>query len=68
MLKIFFWPLSLVGFAINTVLGIVGGIFGFILGLVCVIGGGALCVTIIGAVIGIPLVLFGLGMMVKSLF
>ncbi|MDD3336076.1 MAG: hypothetical protein PHI98_11255 [Eubacteriales bacterium] len=67
MLRIFTWPLSLIGFVLNTVLGIVGGIFGFLLGICCVVLGGVLCATIIGALVGVPLLLFGLGLMLKSL-
>lgn len=68
MLKILFWPLSLAGFIIRSVLSFVGNAVGFFLGLGAVAVGATLCVTVIGAVVGAPLILLGIGIALKSLF
>ena len=65
---IFTGALGLAGKIIGFVLGAVGGlislIFAFVLGAV----GVALCMTIIGAVIGVPLILFAAGLAFRAIF
>ena len=68
MLKILFWPLSLAGFIIRSVLSFAGNVVSFFLGLGAIAVGVALCVTVIGAVVGVPLILLGIGIAFKSLF
>jgi hypothetical protein len=47
---------------------VTGRIVGVILGLVLMIAGAALSVTVVGAVIGVPLVVLGLLLMARSIF
>ena len=68
MLKILFWPLSLAGWLIQTILSIVGSLLGFFVGLAMADVGIMLCKTFILAILGVPLVLLGGGLMLKSLF
>ena len=50
---------------VGLLLRLMGRAVGFCVGLVLAALGGLLCCTIIGAVVGIPLGLVGLGMMFK---
>ncbi len=73
------WPFALVIGILRGVFGLVGGLIGFLLSaigglfslllaVVLFIAGAALCMTIIGAIIGVPLILFALGLAVKAVF
>jgi hypothetical protein len=50
------------------IIRLVGRIAAALIGLVLVIVGFALSLTIIGAVVGIPLIIFGLMLMARSIF
>ena len=65
MLRLLFWPVTLLMDAAGLLLHLTGRAVGFIVGLVLAVAGGALCCTIIGALAGIPLGLLGLGLMAK---
>ncbi len=52
-----FWPFIALGRLIAAILG-----------LVFMIVGGVLCLTIIGAIVGIPLALFGFTLMIRGFF
>lgn len=56
-----FWP-------IEFVLKLTGRLIAAIIGFAIFVVGVALCFTIIGAIIGIPLCIFGFLLMVKSIF
>ncbi len=60
--------LGLFGKIIGFLLGAVGGLFSLILAFVLGAVGVALCMTIIGAVIGIPLILFAVGLGFRAIF
>jgi hypothetical protein len=64
----FLWPFVALWRLIAGILELTGRLLGIILGLVLVIVGFVLSLTIIGAVVGIPLMLFGLLLMVRGLF
>ena len=65
MLRLLFWPVTLLMDVAGLLLHLTGRAVGFIVGLVLAVVGGALCCTIIGALAGIPLGLLGLGLMAK---
>lgn len=68
MLNILLWPFQLVGFLMRLVLGAVGRLMTFVIGLAILLVGIVLCATVIGLLIGVPLCLLGGSMMLRSLF
>lgn len=62
------WPFQLAANLIGLILGAVERLTAFILGLIICCGGVALCLTIIGAILGIPMIVFGGGLMIRSIF
>ena len=64
----FLWPfwaiMRLVGFVLEMTGRLIGALLGFLLFFI----GLVLCVTVVGAIIGIPLALFGLMLFLRSLF
>ena len=63
MLRLLLWPVTMYVNLVGLLLRLMGRAVGFCVGLVLAALGGLLCCTIIGAVVGIPLGLVGLGMM-----
>ncbi len=68
MLRLLTWPISLAARMIEFVLGAAGRLVAFVLGAVVCALGVALCMTLIGALLGVPMVIFGGGMMLRSIF
>ena len=68
MLRLLLWPVTMYVGLVGLLLRLMGRALGFCAGLAMAVLGGLLCCTIIGAVIGIPLGLVGLGMMFKCLW
>lgn len=61
-------PFRFCGWLIGLILEVTGRLISLLIGLACAAIGVALCFTIIGAVIGIPLIIFGGGLMLKCIF
>ena len=64
----FLWPFVAVWDLLALVINIIGRILAALLGLVLMIVGIALIMTVAGMPIGIPLVILGLLLMVRSIF
>jgi hypothetical protein len=64
----FLWPFVAVWDLITWILRLTGRLVAGILGLVFMIIGAILTVTVIGAVVGLPLIIFGFALMVRSIF
>ena len=64
----FLWPFVAIWDLITWILQLTGRLVAAILGLVFMIVGAILTVTVIGAVVGIPLIIFGFALMVRSIF
>ena len=64
----FLWPFVAIWDLITWILQLTARLVAAILGLVFMIVGAILTVTVIGAVVGIPLIIFGFGLMVRSIF
>ena len=62
------WPFKLAFTMVALFLGLLGHILSAVLGVAFAVAGLALSATLIGAVIGIPLLLFGVLLFFKSLF
>lgn len=61
-------PFRFCGWLIGVILEVTGRLLSLIIGLVICAVGVALCFTLIGAIIGIPLIIFGGGLMLKCIF
>ncbi|MGN0779360.1 MAG: hypothetical protein ACI4MJ_09455 [Aristaeellaceae bacterium] len=62
------WPFQLAASLIGLILSAVGRVTAFVLGLVICGGGVLLSLTVVGAILGVPMVIFGGGLMMKSIF
>lgn len=63
-----FWPFEALARLVGGIIVLTGRLVAALLGLVLLIAGIALTVTIIGAIVGIPLAAFGLMLMVRGIF
>ena len=68
MLRLLLLPFRLVWGLVAFLFGLMGVLVSVVLGLVLLLVGGVLTMTIVGAIVGIPLVLLGLGMIVFAFF
>ncbi len=64
----FFWPFRLIFEFIEWILRITGRLVAAIIGLVIMIVGCVLTLTIVAAPIGMPMIVFGLVLMVRGIF
>jgi hypothetical protein len=64
----FLWPFAALWDLLAFVLRLTGRLIGVVLGLVLLIVGIVLTLTIVGAPVGIPLFIFGLLLLVRSMF
>ena len=62
------WPFWAIWRLIATIVGLTGRLVAIILGLVFMLVGVIVSLTVIGAIIGIPLFLFGLLLVFRGLF
>ena len=62
------WPFVALWDLITWILQLTGRLVAAILGLVFMIVGTILTVTVIGAVVGLPLIIFGFALMIRSIF
>ena len=62
------WPVRLALGLMGWILSAVGSLIAMGIGLVICALGVALCFTLVGAIIGIPLIIFGGGLILKSIF
>ena len=65
--RVLTWPFVALWALVTTLLKLVGRIVLFVIGLVLMIVGGLLTATVVGMFIGIPLLLVGLLLAVRSL-
>ena len=64
----YLWPFVAIWNLVAWILGLTGRLVAAILGLVFMIVGAILTVTILGAVVGIPMIIFGFLLMMRSIF
>ena len=65
---IIFWLFTAIRNLIEFIFKMTGRLVAVLLGLVIMIIGIALCFTIIGAIVGVPLAIFGIAMVVRGFF
>ena len=68
MLKLLTWPFRLAADLMGMVLSLAGSMLGLAIGFVFCAVGVLLCLTGSGMIIGVPMVIFGGGLMLKSIF
>lgn len=64
----FLWPFMAIWNLVAFILRLTGRLGAIILGLVLMVVGVALTLTIIGAVVGIPLIILGFSLVMRGLF
>ena len=64
----YLWPFVALWKLVVGIVALTGRLVAVILGLVFLIVGVVLCVTIIGAIVGIPFVVFGFMLILRGLF
>jgi hypothetical protein len=64
----FLMPFTLIGKLVTLTLDLTGRLVVVILGAALMLAGGLLCLTVIGAVVGIPLGVIGLMIVLRGLF
>ena len=62
------WPFVALWKLVIGIVALTGRLVAVILGLVFLIVGAVLCVTIIGAIVGIPFIVFGFMLILRGLF
>ena len=62
------WPFWIIWRLIIGIIAITGRLVGAVLGLVFMIAGVVVSLTIVGLVIGIPMIIFGFMLLMRSLF
>lgn len=65
---ILFWPFVAVWNLVELILKMTGRLVAAILGFVLMVVGILLCVTVVGAILGVPLAAFGFAMMIRGFF
>jgi hypothetical protein len=64
----YLWPFVALWGLVAGIIKVTGRLVAMIMGLVVMIAGVALTATVVGAIIGIPLVVFGFTLAVRGLF
>jgi hypothetical protein len=64
----FLWPFWAIWKLVAFIIEMTGRLVGLILGAVFIVVGVIVSLTVVGAIIGVPLALFGLLLMARSLF
>ena len=62
------WPFVAIWELIALVIRLTGRLVAAVLGIALMIAGLVLCITIIGAVVGVPIIIFGFLLMVRGFF
>lgn len=64
----FLWPFWLIWRLVIGIIEFTGRLVGAILGLVLMIAGLLVSLTVVGLVVGVPLIIFGFLLVIRSLF
>lgn len=68
MLRVLVWPFKVLWSFVGIVFLAVGKLMSLVMGLVLTVIGVLLSATLVGAILGVPLILLGVTMMVRALF
>ena len=64
----YLWPVVALWRLVAAIIGLTGRLVAVLLGIVLMIGGGLLTMTVVGAVAGIPLMIVGLLLIARGIF
>ena len=64
----FLWPFEAIWRLVAWIVGLTGRLVAVILGLVLLIVGGVLSITVVGAIVGVPLAILGFLLILRGLF
>ena len=62
------WPFEALWWLVTTILALTGRLIVVLLGVVLMLVGGLISATLVGAIIGIPLLFFGVLLVLRGLF
>jgi len=62
------WPFETLWWMVTTILELTGRLIAVVLGAVLMLVGGLISATLVGAIIGIPLLFFGVLLVLRGLF
>ena len=68
MADILLWPFKVIWSLVAFVLNLTGRFVALVIGLVLALVGVALSATIVGAIVGIPMIIFGGALVLRGLF
>jgi len=68
MAAVLIWPFKMVWNLLAFILNLTGRFVAILIGLVLVLIGVAISVTIVGAILGIPMIVFGGALILRGLF
>ena len=68
MIRILLWPFELLWCIASLIFRVVGSLLSAIIGLALIILGVVLTVTVVGAIIGVPIIFTGALMIIRSIF
>ena len=64
----FLWPFAAIWNLVAWIVGLTGRMIAVVLGLVFLIVGALLTITVVGAILGIPMIIFGLLLVIRGLW
>lgn len=64
----YLWPFAALWGLVAGIINVTGRLVAMLLGLVLMIAGVALTLTVVGAIVGVPLLIFGFMLAVRGLF
>ena len=64
----FLWPFAAIWNLVAWIVGLTGRMIAVVLGLVFLIVGALLTITVVGAILGIPMIIFGLLLLIRGLW
>jgi len=67
-MTVFLWPFQVLWRLAALIIGLAGRLLAIGLGVVFIVAGVLLTLTIVGALVGIPLVLLGFSLVIRGLF
>jgi hypothetical protein len=68
MAEVLLWPFKMLWHLTMLVLNLTGRLLAIVIGLVLVVVGVVLAATVIGAILGVPMVIFGAALVLRGLF
>ena len=67
-MRLLLWPFELIWRLVTFILGLTGRMVAVTVGLVLILAGALLTMTVVGAIVGIPMILVGLMLVARGLF